>query len=159
MNNLDERVYGMILDKDFPIDKYSLEDINEFVMEVADIGDKKQDILGKLALEVYKRGGRKAVAYLSTNAGMPIKTLIGYMEVVQRLEGLEVPEDWSWHLKKLIAWAPDTKKTYQMAIDEGLTYSQLAIKLHKDKPSKTKKCKNGHEVDTKHCPFCKEDLT
>lgn len=159
MSDID--TFATLLNKDFPWKDFDLEAMTGFAVGVAAVGDRKQEILGKIALEAYKRNGYGGVKHLAHQMEVPFNTLHAHFLVMKNLDGLEVPEELSWSLKKAIAFSGTPKETLAMVIKEGLNRMDLLAKLGKlDKKQKHITCPNcKSEVDTHlRCLTCNTEL-
>lgn len=154
---LDLEVYSKLLEPDFNLEVFDLESISSFVIEVSDLADKRQEILGRLALAARKKYGKGATRHLANQAEIPLFTLRSYMNVMEKLEGLELPEDISWSFRKALAFSGNPKKYLQLVLDEGWNRLDLLKHLDKlDQKPKVKHCSQGHEFNANVCPLCNE---
>jgi len=147
MKNID--TFKQLLEPDFDWSILDLEGLSSMAIEVIELSDVRQMVLGTIALQAYKMGKRKAVNHIATLAEIPQKTLVGYMNTMQRLEGMDVPEDLSWTFRKTIAWTEDPAATLKIVVDEGLTLQDLLRRLGKVKPQ---------QQELIHCPKCHSEM-
>jgi len=158
--SLDEQIYGMILNKDFPIEKYDLEALSDFAVEIGAIGDKKQQILGKLIVQAHKKHGYGMIKHFAYVLDIPVATVESYFQVTRTLEGLDVPEDINWSFRKLIAHTDDPKETLRMVVDEGLSRVDLLNKLGRITHGKEMVCPHckSHQPTKDVCISCHKSL-
>ncbi len=115
----------IIKDSNFKWDDFSLDVVESWIAEVAEIETMKQKLLGRIALELYHRGGLKEVKNVAKQAGIPWTTLKGYADVVARLKEIYIPEDLTWSQLKLIAWSPNPKQMMEKVLNEEMTYIEM----------------------------------
>ena len=106
-------------------------------------------VLGKAALVQERLKDHTTLREFAKDLGMTEKTLSSYKSVLKRLEGLTIPEDFSFSIWRMISEQPDPKKVLDHILKEGLSASEVWHLLYKEKG----------EHKTIICPRCSQEIS
>ena len=106
-------------------------------------------VLGKAALVQEKLKDHTTLREFAKDLGMTEKTLSSYKSILKRLDGLQIPEDFSFSIWRMISEQPNPKEILDHILKEGLSSSEVWHLLHKDK--------GEHKTVT--CPRCNEKIS
>ena len=105
-------------------------------------------VLGKAALVQERLKDHTTLREFAKDLGMTEKTLSSYKSILKRLEGLQIPEDFSFSIWRMISEQPNPKEILDHILKEGLSSSEVWHLLHKSK--------EHHKTLT--CPKCHQEI-
>ncbi len=109
------------------------DDICEIGNDARNLRDFSNIVIGRLAGEISKRGGDKALGEFGRRLGLKLETLQQYRWVVSKFPDLKTYTGLSFSYYRIAAGTEDPQGWIQKAIDNGWTVTVLQQKI-KNKP-------------------------
>jgi len=143
-----EQSFQYLLDPRFDMSAFDEETLAGIGLAVVQTKTNSQQLIGKLAIaqeKLTKRGSMKAFA---SALQISFSSLRAYKCVEERLEGLEVPADYTWGARAVLAAQDNPKKVLAEAIVHGLSSAEFVRTFSKTKEEKyeTVTCPNCHKI-------------
>ena len=163
MTPQDENVYKQILQKDYPLKDFKSDDFVELGAEITEQREVWQRVLGKMALEINRRGesvdefAQKLEDY--SGRSIPRMSIRVAMWVEKKIEGLDIPEDIQYYALKTIAGTAKPKTWLDKVNKQGLSSAQVVREIQGGgQRPKGKICKNCGTKQPATCIACNKPL-
>ena len=136
--DLNTEVFKQLLLPSFDFKNFDMETMSTLAMEAQETKSIHQRVIGRLAMAVQVKYGEGSLKEFANQADVPLSTVYAFKNVEERLDGIKIPDDISWTVRRLISLTSNPRKFIKQAIAEGWSAAQIRREIIKSKDIKEK---------------------
>ena len=136
-----------LLDQKFDWGSFDYNILEALGLEVTENKTLSSQLLGKLAIALERLPVKTTLKEYAKAIQVAEGTLRACKSVEQRLEGLDIPDDWTFKAREVLAKQEDPQKVLKEAVEHGLSSPEFIRTFIKPK-----------EPKIIICPHCKHEL-